>query len=369
MTINNLGVSGVLSGWDEFNTNTEASAAGAIPKKYTLTEILALIRDIKSKIDPEQIERLFLNMEDHIHDNQNPHQIDLDALDTSVLNELYLEWINRGHVGTLEEFVEVLFQYVHIANDEESLAGVSTTKIISVRGSKLIYDEHIADPDAHYHMFRAMLPGTPMDVQPIFSAQAFLGDHDVYALRRIWVELIETNTTFVDWTDTLPDDYLVTGIDQNNYVVEHMDGMHVVALIAGSLSVSRTISTLPDKVHEWHIRISNHVSGSIRYKITDVTNNATIVEPTVLDGSDDDGLYRISFTTPLGCISIKIELLDDNTVNTNYVVSEWKLSKIPSALTGYIDTCYYHRPTGYLDVAPIDTIPIDNIYGEPMYSI
>ena len=369
MSINNLGISGVLSGWDSYSTNTENAAAGPVPKKYTLTEILELIRDLKSKIDPERIEQLFLNMEDHIHDSQNPHIETLQSLGTSVLQELYAEWLARGHIGTLEEFVSVLFQYIQIANDEESLAGVSTTKIISVRGSKLIYEAHIADPDAHYHMFRAMLPGTPMDVQPIFSSQAFLGENSIYALRRVWVEMIDTNANFADWTDLLPDDYSVIGIDQNNYVVEHMNGMQIVSNMSHDLSISRIIPTLPNKKYEWYIHISNHVSGICRYQITDITNNEAIVPAEVLSGANTNGLYKIAFTTPTECVSVKIEQLNDLTANTDYVVTEWKVSKIPATLTGHIDTCYYHRPTGYLDIALMDTLPIDSIYGEPTYSI
>ena len=205
--INDKGLSGILSDWT-VNDDLSQNATGINPRKYTITEILDLIREIKQNFDPDELEELFILMEDHIHNNQNPHELTLESLGTSVIAELYAEWLSRGYIGTAEEFSDVLFQYVTIASIEETREGLSETKLISVKGAKILYDDHLTDTDAHYELFRAMMPGTPIAQIPLYSAHAFQGvekdmiverdDECYYHLPTGYLNVVPADTLAID---------------------------------------------------------------------------------------------------------------------------------------------------------------------------
>lgn len=175
--IKKLGISGSMSGWEEYNTDMSSTALGAVPKKYTIPELLSEINNIKKILSKEKIEELFVLLENHLHDNLNPHELTLETLGTSVIYELYNTWIDKGYVGSVDDFLKVLFQYVEIATPMETLHNPDSSKLVSIKGSKFIYDNHIQDPNAHDEMFRAMFPGKAVTTEPIFSSHAFLGIH------------------------------------------------------------------------------------------------------------------------------------------------------------------------------------------------
>jgi hypothetical protein len=182
--VDRLGISGVLSSWEEYSTDTSSSALGSNPKKYTIPELLELINDIKRVFNPKALERFMLLIEEHLHDTDNPHRTTLESMGTSVIIELYKEWLELGYSGTREEFIKILFQYVEIADIPTTKAGISTSKLVSVKGAKAIYDEHIISPDAHTEMFRAIFPGNVPSDNPIWSCQAFVGQNPDMVVER-----------------------------------------------------------------------------------------------------------------------------------------------------------------------------------------
>jgi len=182
--IKKLGISGSMSGWDEFSTDTTDTALGAVPKKYTMPEILKEIKEIKAQLSKDKIEQIFSYVEKHIHDHNNPHDLTLEALGTSVVYELYQAWLERGYIGGIEDFLKVLFQYVEVADVNDTLYTESHSKLVSVRGAQAYYDDHINDINAHREMFRKMFPGKAVTTVPVFSTHAFLGtDPDIVTER------------------------------------------------------------------------------------------------------------------------------------------------------------------------------------------
>lgn len=178
------GVTGFLSGWSTYSTDTSNAAAGTIPEKFSVAELLVELRRIKRDFDPKVLEKFVLLVEGHIHDEANPHNTTLESLNTTVIAELYAVWQEDGYTGTIDDFKKVLFQYVEIADVDTTLAGTDPNKLVSVAGAKALYEDHISDLNAHDEMFRHIFPGSALDIMPTFSAQAFIDIPDNLTVER-----------------------------------------------------------------------------------------------------------------------------------------------------------------------------------------
>lgn len=208
--IRKQGITGSMSQFDQYSTDTVQSALGDKPDKYTIPELLSMIRDIKTNFDPKILERLFLLMEEHIHNRDNPHNVTLESLNTTVIAELYKEWQADGYTGTIDDFRKVLFQYIEIADIPTTFEGTSESKLVSVKGAKTIYNDHIVNPNAHDEMWRAIFPGNAIDTVPKYSAQALVGLPENVEVTRNAEMIFHTPTGFFDVVpaDTLAVDYL-----------------------------------------------------------------------------------------------------------------------------------------------------------------
>jgi hypothetical protein len=203
------GITGVLSNWDEYSTKKASEHNESQTTQYTVPEILNEIRKIKKSFDPQILERMMLLLEDHIHNSNNPHKTTIDSMGTSVIAELYKEWTNLGYTGSIDTFIKILFQYIEIADIETTRAGVSSSKLVSVKGAKRIYDEHLEDPNAHNEMFRDMLPGIVPNTYPTWSIQSIVGVDSEISVERPAPCMYHKPDGYLDTVPahTLPIDY------------------------------------------------------------------------------------------------------------------------------------------------------------------
>lgn len=205
-----LGITGSLSGWERYATDTSNSASGSKPDQYTLSEMLEDIQEITRTFDSKSLEKFKLLIEHHIHDEDNPHQTTLESMGTNVIIELYQEWLNRGYIGTKEDFTKILFQYVEIANNYVTREGLSSSKLVSVRGAKVVYDDHLVDPNAHDEMFRAIFPGKEYFANPDWTIHALVGQSPDLIVERDAPIFYHTPEGYLEETgpNTLPVDHL-----------------------------------------------------------------------------------------------------------------------------------------------------------------
>lgn len=208
-------VLGSISGWDRLTT-AEPEDSTHIPSNdhlYTLPDLYLMMKKIMSRIDPDQIEYLIQSIQEHINDKDNPHQTSLDKMSTSVIKEMYNLWIDEGYIGTEDQFLKQLFQYVKIADLETTLAGEALDQVPSVYTAARLVEKHDQSLDAHANLITSMFPGTPLQGPPTYAilglvSQAKIPD-DVIVERSgsIWVcnsfghlEEVPANTIKPDWT-------------------------------------------------------------------------------------------------------------------------------------------------------------------------
>ena len=119
---------GSISGWDVITT-AEPDVSTHVPSndsEYTLPDLYLQLKNLMNRIDPDQIEYLIRSIRTHIADKENPHYVTLDKMNTNVVKELYKLWQQEGHTSdgdTEDQFLKQLFQYVQIANVQETLEG------------------------------------------------------------------------------------------------------------------------------------------------------------------------------------------------------------------------------------------------------
>jgi hypothetical protein len=326
--INKVGITGVMSNWDEYATDEASEHLESQTTQYTVPEILEMIREIKRSFDPSILERMMLLLDEHLHNTNNPHKTDLDSMGTSVVAELYNEWTKLGYTGSVEDFIRVLFQYIEIADSETTIEGTSTSKLVSVKGAKDMYTYHLTDPEAHNEMFRSVFPGLVPEVAPKWSLQAIVGTDPEIVVERDapctfhehsgYIGEVPANTLPIDHTygepyfsiwgkrknlvthsTTLEDGIFIGGTtsigeeqyspkheydanifceDTDNITQEHGWKTHPIAFEVGKVYTS-SIYVYPDHKHIFTISIPETLAGPNARIHVDITNPKNIFKP------------------------------------------------------------------------------------------
>lgn len=207
-------VLGSISGWDRFTT-AQAEDSTHIPSndhEYTLPDLYIMLKKIMSRIDPDQVEYLIKSIQEHINDKDNPHQVSLDKMSTSVIKEMYNLWINEGYTGDEDQFLKQLFQYVKIADLETTYAGKALDQVPSVYTVARSIERHNQSIDAHANLITSMFPGSPLQGPPTYAVLGLVSQakvpEEVIVNRTgsIWVTNsfghlieVEENTIKPDW--------------------------------------------------------------------------------------------------------------------------------------------------------------------------
>lgn len=226
---------GIISAWDEFNFdkgNNVSLDKDTIPRTrtaFTVDDIYTLIRKLKNFIDPKNIDRIERLVQKHITDKNNPHEVNIEQLTTSVMNELYLDWlryINRTEFNNLysedelktlystEQFLKVLYQRISIADVNTALKGTSASEVTSVLDVSQMIKQHNEDPNAHQALMDYLFPGTVHTYNPTFSLIADSGISENINISRSGnlsyigpdghVHTATTDTLPVDWSTGRP---------------------------------------------------------------------------------------------------------------------------------------------------------------------
>ena len=201
---------GTLADWELATTNSpEENAIPTSEHDYTLADLYLLLKEVRDLFKPEHLAYVEGLITKHINDFQNPHRTDLIKMGSSVLQELYNIWLSEGNVGTREEFLKILFQYVKIADILTTITGTARDQVPSVKGVATVVKLHDENPEAHANIFANFFPGEEMQYPPTFVLDAFIGLPRSVLVRR------NSPITYVDslgilreaGIDTLPTDY------------------------------------------------------------------------------------------------------------------------------------------------------------------
>lgn len=184
---------GIITQYDEITFGDNANIGedkNPVPKsrtKYTLDDIYILLRKLKGMIDPKNIERIERIVVKHVNDKNNPHNVTIDQLTTSVMNELYIDFLNYQNrtkydnkytldelkkLISSEQFLKLLYQDIKIADIETILEGTSTDTLVTPSGINELINIHNNDPNAHEKLFDYLIPGTMETYMPTLSLVA-----------------------------------------------------------------------------------------------------------------------------------------------------------------------------------------------------
>lgn len=291
-------VLGSISGWDRFTT-AQADESTHIPSndhEYTLPDLYLMLKKIMSRVDPDQIEYLIKSIQEHINDKDNPHQVSLDKMSTSVIKELYNLWINEGYEGSEDQFLKQLFQYVKIADLETTLAGKALDQVPSVYTTARSIDRHNESIDAHSNLITSMFPGSPLQGPPTYAVLGLVSQakvpEDVIVERTgsIWVcnsfgHLIEVepNTIKPDWTLGEPALPIFDGYTNSLYYSEDFSQLPTATNINklkahGNVTIEKSTSIYSPRVPDefvWFMKESQDTTAKEHYLsyATDVTKD------------------------------------------------------------------------------------------------
>jgi len=160
---------GQFLGWHNVSTHSNATVNGV-----TVEDILSILKSIFEVTDPWQIK--VLDLYNHVVNQYNPHQLTIDQIPTKIIEVLYNRWRSVGYDGEINEFIEILFNYLEYATLEEALEGTLEDKILTVALLKAVVDQHDTDPDAHTEIFSNLFVGDPTNIPtPIFSINQVVG--------------------------------------------------------------------------------------------------------------------------------------------------------------------------------------------------
>lgn len=201
---------GVLSGWNKITTTKGDGTPLKGDHEFTIPDLLRLVKALRQEFSPERIAAVEELIERHVARLDNPHQDDLYKMNTSVLQELYLLWVEEGNQGkTREEFLKVLFQYVKIADIETTREGEAHDEVVTALGLKTVVTDHDLSLDAHDALLEYLFPGEPVCAYPTYSLDAYQGfPVDVTIHRKSPMTIITSTGLVKDIpADTLETDY------------------------------------------------------------------------------------------------------------------------------------------------------------------
>lgn len=185
---------GVISGFDIIDMSDGSSvggqsAVGRTRTAYSVDELYVILRELKKLLDPESIARIDRVVQKHVAE-KNAHGVSIDMLVTSVINELYLEWLrytNRTEYNgsysldqmkaayAPEQFLKIIFQGLSIADVPTTIAGTSASKVVSPKGAHAAIDNHNTDMEAHGPLLDFLFPGSVHTYTPSMSFVAGAG--------------------------------------------------------------------------------------------------------------------------------------------------------------------------------------------------
>ena len=170
-------IKGKLAGWHNISTNSNVNLNG-----ISAQDILSIIKSISN--DPryitwkDSLEFLYT----HISDRNNPHNLTVDQLNTTVIQLIYEAWLTEGYSGELQYFIDLLFRYLEYADEAIMAIGISETHIppvaIVVNSIDVIHNTH---PDAHDNILKQFFAGNSNTLESIFAVHQMLGSPQNYA--------------------------------------------------------------------------------------------------------------------------------------------------------------------------------------------
>lgn len=300
----------VLAGWDKFTTQKDDGTTPISDHDFTVADLLKILRVFREEFNPARLDEIETLIRKHIDRTDNPHKLDLEDLDTNILQELYKLWLEEGNTGTREDFQKVIFQYVKIADIPTTREGKSYEHVVSAKGLWTVVDDHDKSIDAHEELLKRLFPGEELRTIPTYAIYAYLGlPADAIVKRDSPMWILDDNGTFREIpNDTLEADHC-TGEAAfpvfgalTNYIAESEDfTKSFFGFKGGTIERSSAIPSLDADSSPAFIFKETEDATPVRHEVRYFGDNISIVE---------NKIYTISvFVRPNGrdCVGIEIQ--------------------------------------------------------------
>jgi hypothetical protein len=159
------------SAWHNVSTNASKIYIDGV----TVEDLLSIIRDLMLKHGSDKWKKLIDDLYRHIVNLQNPHKFTLEQLDQQVIDVLYKQWIDEGYYGSKQEFIDIFFQYVEIADLKDMnlvMEGTSTLYVPVVAVLAEYVKRHNESLEAHQEQFKNLM-GTSDEFADVKFTPAF----------------------------------------------------------------------------------------------------------------------------------------------------------------------------------------------------
>ena len=159
-----------ISGWHNVSTNENVNIPGV-----TVEDVLSILRAIQNHKNVIIWQQFIDDLHNHVIDKENPHNVTIDQLKTTVIQLFYEKWLSEGYSGTLSDFITILFNYIEYATQEEMNLGEEENKVPPVAIFAEYIRLHNVNPDAHESKINGFFIGDSDTSEPVFSYHQFIG--------------------------------------------------------------------------------------------------------------------------------------------------------------------------------------------------
>lgn len=114
-------------------------------------DMLTIIKNLKDAEILQRWEKVKESLYEHVTDTDNPHKLTSEQLSVNVINVLYSAWLSEGYSGTLQEFIDLLFNYIHITDtindDIFNIVDENYGKLYAWGNTAVVDDQYGTNPD------------------------------------------------------------------------------------------------------------------------------------------------------------------------------------------------------------------------------
>lgn len=167
---------GEIAGWHNISSNENVNVNG-----ITVEDILSILRTIRQNESTIKWETLVENLYKHIINKNNPHELTVDQLKTTVIQVIYQTWLSEGYTGSVDELIAIIFQDIQLATIEDMVEEESLDRVPPVNIFTQAMTAHNEDPNAHYEKINQFFLGDEHVPSPVLSLHQCVGIPNLYA--------------------------------------------------------------------------------------------------------------------------------------------------------------------------------------------
>lgn len=149
-------------------------------------DLMEIISNLRDKIDFERFLDYRTNLMDHILDEDDPHDLTKDNLESSVIECLYKKFQEYGYAGTIEDMLTYIFTFHPIASvkdmDEKTSKEKVTPAFVYDYAFRIKHNE--ASSDTHSVLVNALFPGRETNITPTMGLKPDLFLDENFKLNR-----------------------------------------------------------------------------------------------------------------------------------------------------------------------------------------